>query len=283
MRSNLQMKKLKSNRLASAKHCKPSLLDNRDTKDRIKAYTPVTDREKYSHLKVIKSGKYYEVYEYEIPIRYNFSNNSNKKNNKSKNTKKENRARAIHRAKGKVKRLILTNFDNQRSKFITLTFSDNNNFDIKDIKACNKEFKKFIQRLRRKSGNFKYLSVIEIQKRGAIHYHMIADLDYIDSGELEAIWRNGFIKINKIKQIKNIGSYLTKYMVKDIDDPRLRGEKSYFCSQKLNQPIDYKGPRAYELDEWLQKEYSTTWQSTYDSEMNGKVKYKEYNLNVIIR
>ncbi|GAI10009.1 unnamed protein product, partial [marine sediment metagenome] len=39
----------------------------------------------------------------------------------------------------------------------------------------NREFKKFIQRLRYQYGDFKYMAVIEFQDRGAIHYHMISD------------------------------------------------------------------------------------------------------------
>ncbi|MGM9458151.1 rolling circle replication-associated protein, partial [Lacticaseibacillus rhamnosus] len=73
-----------------------------------------------------------------------------------------------------VRRLVLANFD-AGSKFVTFTFAEN----VKDIDQANREWKKFVQRLRRRYGDFKYLSVIEFQKRGAVHYHMISDLPYV--------------------------------------------------------------------------------------------------------
>lgn len=82
---------------------------------------------------------------------------------------------------------------------MTLTFHDN----ITNIEIANTELKKFIQRLNRrlakKSQKAKYLATWEKQKPGAIHYHVIFfSLGYIKKSELEKIWRNGFVQINKV-------------------------------------------------------------------------------------
>jgi hypothetical protein len=45
----------------------------------------------------------------------------------------------------------------------------------------------------------KYVSVVEFQKRGAVHYHAVFfNLPFIVNDELAAIWSHGFIKINAI-------------------------------------------------------------------------------------
>jgi len=58
------------------------------------------------------------------------------------------------------------------------------------------------------------LAVIQFQDRGAIHYHMMSDLPYIPKAKLSKIWGNGFIKINDITNVDNVGAYLIGYMNK---------------------------------------------------------------------
>lgn len=143
-----------------------------------------------------------------------------------------NRHDAIVRARRKLMMLIQANFKND-DKFITLTFREN----VSDLNIANYEFKKFIERLKYEYGNFKYVAVIEFQKRGAIHYHMLASLPIIKKSELAAIWRNGFVKINNIKEVDDLGAYLIKYMTKNKDIWKLAREKSYLCSKNLKRPV----------------------------------------------
>lgn len=125
--------------------------------------------------------------------------------------------------------------------FITLTFGEN----VLDIKAANYEFTKFIQRLNtavngRKESFFKYVTVVEFQERGAIHYHSIFfNLPYKMEMKriFEKCWGLGFTKIKAINRIMNVGRYITKYMTKEINNERLRGQKSYFISKGLYKPI----------------------------------------------
>jgi hypothetical protein len=133
--------------------------------------------------------------------------------------------------------LTLLNFD-EHSRFLTLTFAEN----VIDIVYANKEFKNFIQRLKDKYGDFRYLVVIQFQNRGAIHYHMLADFEFIEQAEIEKICGNGFVWINDLlhanngKPVDNVGRYICGYMNKKLDDDRLRGKKAYFNSRNLVRP-----------------------------------------------
>lgn len=54
------------------------------------------------------------------------------------------------------------------------------------------------------------------------------------------IWGHGFVKINAIDKVDNLGAYITKYMTKDKADDRLKTEKGYLCSRNLQRPKIYK-------------------------------------------
>ncbi|MGA9175462.1 MAG: hypothetical protein WBZ33_16010 [Thermoactinomyces sp.] len=162
--------------------------------------------------------------------------------------------------------------------FLTLTFAEN----VQDIRGANYEFKKFRQRLEyRLKIKLEYVGVIEFQKRGAIHYHVVIfNLPYIEAGELAEIWGHGFIKINKIDQVDNIGAYVSKYMTKDEYEKektdRLIGEKSYFTSRGLRKPLEIVDEKEIErLAAALSghKVYS----SEYYSDLVGKITYVQYN------
>lgn len=191
----------------------------------------------------------------------------------------EYKARSALRAKQKIKRLVQTNFNN-RSKFITLTFNDSNTFDINQPKTTNLYFKKFIERLRYKFGDFKYLYVLEFQKRGAVHYHMVAELPYIQNELLREIWGHGFVRINKITKSSSIGAYISKYLSKDLYMVEMPGIKKYGYSKNLTSPQVIYGQRAFDLYQILLDHKGNKIQYTgiYESMYNGSIRYKEFNL-----
>jgi hypothetical protein len=183
-------------------------------------------------------------------------------------------ARNITRTRNTVRRLALANFS-EGAKFVTFTFAEN----ITSVKEANAHWKLFMLRMRRKYGKVRYMAVIEFQKRGAVHYHVIWDLPYIKKGELSEIWGNGFIKINRIDHVDNVGAYIVKYMTKDLIDERLMAVKAYQCSMGLDRPLTFRDEEAeaiiqlYELDA-----KKIVFESSYTSEYLGKIHYKEYNL-----
>lgn len=191
------------------------------------------------------------------------------------------RARSNIRARNQLRRLALANFDN-KSKFLTLTFKEN----MQDLKEANKIFKSFIERVKDKllesdeKKAFKYIAVIEFMKNGRIHYHVLCNLKYVRAKKLEEIWGHGFIKINRINHVDNIGAYVIKYMTKEDADPRLQGKKMYQTSQKLDKPKELVGAQAQYLYEKMQEEKrKKVYSSSYENKQTAnKIVYEEYNL-----
>ena len=139
--------------------------------------------------------------------------------------------------------------------------------------------------------DLQYVAVIEFQDkngRGAVHYHMVCNLPYIRNTELQQIWGNGFIKVNRIDHVDNVGAYVIKYMVLDMDDKRLCGEQAYLRSRGLVEPVEVCSWR--EGDREVDKQISALWEresptyhTEYVSEYAGVVRYSQYNMNRISR
>ena len=136
-----------------------------------------------------------------------------------------------------------------------------------------------------KFGDFKYLSVIEFQERGAIHYHVICDWGFIEEKEIAEIWGNGFIKVkgllkaNNGKPVDNVGAYIVKYMDKDMIDERLMGKKSYLTSRNLKRPeIIYENLNMLEcFVKYGFDGYHMVFNNKFFSKENGQVSYYEFN------
>ena len=159
----------------------------------------------------------------------------------------------LNRTKIELQRLIKSNI-NEFKTFITLTFDTNKNSDINinDIKDANKKFNIFKTYMKKLKNDFKYIYVPEFQKRGAVHYHLLTNIDYNSSLLLNEIttfnkktksyktgkpivgWKYGYSMAIPLSGINVVG-YMTKYMTKDIDN-RLFGFRKYSCSYNLKKP-----------------------------------------------
>lgn len=200
--------------------------------------------------------------------------------------REENYKNTQRKRRSIIRQLITTNFDSM-SKFVTLTFDNDQEHDIKDVRQCNTEFHRFIMRLRKRHQDLKYVAVIEFQDkndRGAVHYHMICNLPYIKKSELAEIWGNGFVKINAIDKVDNVGAYVIKYMTTDMDDKRLQGLKAYNCSKGLERPIELKSWQNSDTDVMLEiqemlKNKSPSYVRAYESENAGEIQYFQYNMS----
>lgn len=150
------------------------------------------------------------------------------------------------RSKRRVQELIRCNPN--LNKFITLTFAEN----ITEFEVANKLFKEFIVKLNNLlNRKVAYVTVIEFQKRGAIHYHFLSDIPFIPQRELQGVWGHGFVFVNKIFDTRHAGFYITKYMNKSVGDERYTGKKFYQCSKYLNRPekfyVDVSNDTALDL------------------------------------
>lgn len=155
------------------------------------------------------------------------------------------------RSRNEMCRLILAN-EGMFKTFITLTFKEN----ITDLEYANNQFAKWTRQIKRKSPNFQYVAVPEFQKRGAVHYHLLTNIDYsnydvicqnekrIWKPESETwkifktlkYWSHGFTSAIDVTDEKyDVARYMAKYMIKDADN-RLFGKRRYLYSLGLKRP-----------------------------------------------
>ena len=211
--------------------------------------------------------------------------NYKKKNKESKEPKVE--TRNITRSKIDCQRLAKCNADDWKT-FITLTFEEN----ITDISLANKELRKFINKIKRVFKDFKCIGIPEFQKRGAVHYHLLTNIDIndklliysqVDNEEYKHVkyWTKGFTKVDKLENdIKKIIGYISKYMTKDIDN-RLFNRHRYFYTRNLKKPkINYLDlDKSIDIDFYNKKLkgkeliYKNDYINTYNNE---KVEFNEY-------
>ena len=213
--------------------------------------------------------------------------------------KEERRAQTLRDSRNLCKRLAIANFDS-RSAFITLTLRNRNDgVSLTDIQHWDNEFKMFIKRMNYRYGKkHKYIAVREFHKdREAIHYHLLVDIHipadatkeemFALDVEYADVWRHGFVKVKNLNRsevdstpVDNVGAYLIKYMSKEHDDERLRGNKIYLCSRGLTRPVTYTGEEAIQIIEKHGLEQKKEiFANGYESEYLGKITYREYNLN----
>lgn len=235
-------------------------------------------------FKVYAFGHVIETYEYEYQSvdTIERQNKGGRKKEGKEARKEEYKSRAAHVAREMIKRLVLENFD-ENSFFLTLTYKEN----IQDRDYSNSEFKKFVQRIKRQYPDFEYIAVIEYQERGAIHYHMICNhlkLEWKNDKELkklenafsERYWNsNGWVDIQRLYNVDNVGAYLIKYLAKDRQKGYEFSKRNYLCSRGLKKPVIHSDPIAVmnSVSDWI-----PSYTSSYDSVYNGKVIYREYNL-----
>lgn len=141
--------------------------------------------------------------------------------------KAENRGESADSLRKTFKRLrylVNGNFRGEKNElFITLTYAEN----MTDRERLYKDFKNFMQRFRNKlklkSSELDYISVVEPQERGAWHMHVLLKFNgqksaFVPSKLLQDAWGHGFVKLQRIEGVDNIGAYLTAYL-SDVEIP----------------------------------------------------------------
>lgn len=186
-------------------------------------------------------------------------NTFDKEDNHKKDEFKQIRKDSLARSKNLLVDLAHENYASWHS-FITLTFAEN----VSDLDAANKEFNKYISKIKRVFPDFKYLAVPEFQKRGSVHYHLMTNIicgsDLIPTREKKYIlsnkkgrgyslefynlpyWNVGFSSAFDLKLTDDkfsVAAYCCKYLYKDIDD-RLYGRQKILHSRNLKLPKIYK-------------------------------------------
>lgn len=257
---------------------------------------------KYVNMKVVDCVDYKHVYEYKrlriktdkdlVKFKDKAVSVLPKLNKSYKNTSElqEISVKNINRTKIQFQRLIQCNISTFKT-FITLTFKDN----VIDVESANKKFANWRTKVKRIYKEFAYICVPEFQKRGAVHYHLLTNLDVMNSEVIipqvnaksqnqydVKYWSYGFSSVFTVNNINVIG-YMTKYMTKDIDN-RLFSKRRYFYSNNLIKPVEYeldlsKMEDFVTLDKLFNKEYIVNYSRSYEDFYGEPVNYKEYILN----
>lgn len=162
--------------------------------------------------------------------------------------KTENRSegeKSLRKTFNRLRELINNNFTGSANElFITLTYRGE--LQTNDTKRIYKDFDKFMKRLRyayKEKTTIDYINVIEPHASGNFHMHVLMrfnDLEtiYIPNNELAEIWANGYVKIQSLKNVDNIGAYLSAYLTdievdstvdhKDIEEKEVNGQRKKF-------------------------------------------------------
>jgi hypothetical protein len=193
----------------------------------------------------------------------------------------------IYRAKSQCKRTINANASRGRfeDKFVTLTYAE----EVEDLDRARSDYVRFVKRLEyRLKINVRYVAVPQIHRerelktgKKVIHYHVyFFGLPFIAKDDLGAIWGQGFIRINAIDSVQNVGSYVTNYMDKDFMDEEFIGRRRYYCSRGLLEPEELRAKSiAKIMDEMGISEEFKTFEVTYiNNPYVGPVTYAHYLL-----
>jgi len=231
---------------------------------------------KYNDLQVCQKGKTCE--------------GRKKREDRTVEDKQEDRKRNLWRARNALIDTINTNADRpwgERLKFFTMSFKE----DIFDLKEANREFNKFIKRLEyhiKRKVHYTVIARFQDGRRpggkvggrdGVIHYHaLFYDLPFVPHEKLTTIWGRGFVWINAIDDVDNVGVYMVEgYMGKEMDDERLNGQKHYWSSRGLAKPAVMYGREDLKAKLGLQGREPVK-RKVYVSEYVGVVVYEQYNL-----
>lgn len=212
--------------------------------------------------KIVIAGNVCEVTTYKEPILKTFKNKIEKqKREQTEEVKRENQIRSIRRTTKRIRTLANANYVPGRSSFLTLTFKEN----LTDYDVAFSYWDLFKKRVEYKiKQKLQYLGVVEFQTkyyeetgRRAIHFHIcLFNVDYLDQQWLYETWNKvttgGGVNIKALKEVDNIGAYLTHYLGKDLD-AQLRfeeytGKKRYFQSRNLKEPEEVLLDRKNKFD-----------------------------------
>ena len=134
----------------------------------------------------------------------------------------ENRSQGLNSLRQtfkKLRYLINNNFTGAPNElFITLTYRGD--LQTNDHLKVGNDYKKFLKRLKyefKGSTTVDALKVLEPHESGNWHMHVLLrfnDLErvYIANKDLREIWGNGWVTVQSLKNVDNVGAYVSAYL-----------------------------------------------------------------------
>jgi hypothetical protein len=226
-----------------------------------------------------------------------------------KGEKRTDNVQELRASFAKMRALINTNCtDVARLRWVTLTYREN----MRDLQQLYRDYCAFMKRLRRRWGSCEYIAVPEPQRRGAWHLHVILiypeRAPFLPNAELREVWGHGFVRVQKLDGVDNVGAYLSAYLgdieaesgqdcdevktAKDGSKKRIikggrlalypAGMNVYRCSRGVKRPEVYwvetaeQAEEVERLDEELQA-YVRTYEVQTDDGKTIRVTKRYYN------
>lgn len=235
--------------------------------------------EKLYNFKIIESKNRVEVYAIKGTIVEGgeCKNRNGRKGSSEGKTKgsKSRRKQTLNEARNNIIRLVSCNSD--MKVFCTLTYKDN----MQDIKKSRKNLEYFFQKLHKGYNDLKYLWVMEYQTRGAIHFHILLNIDLqiqhingrkskehkqLENDFNNRYWNRGFVDLKLLEDNYQASKYIATYLVKDLLELELDGYRVYSYSKNLQKPktskifIDTKAETVINI----YKDYKVQYVNSYD-------------------
>lgn len=194
------------------------------------------------HLRtrVVVSGDIVEVFEYSNGIAVG-ERRQHEVKRKEVEERDGKRLDNLYRARQNIRRLVWCNITKQFTKMITLTYADT----ILDAKTVKLHVRRFVQQMRRFGYSMRYLYVLEHQTKrgqkegnaGCLHVHMfLFDDEKVSLDHLNRAWKHGQTDIKVLRNIRNSGAYVCKYITKE--NFAEYGCHVYGCSRGLKRPTE---------------------------------------------
>mgnify|MGYP000081722351 CR=1 FL=1 len=202
--------------------------------------------------RIVETPYMRRVYTYENQVPSDFQSN---RDDYMKSLEGSKTDKSLRHTRDKLALTIQSNIQ-PYSKFITLTTQEN----IQDRSLFLDKFKAFKRAYQRKYGHkIEYSAVMETQKRGAWHIHMVAyNLTHkLDLKEIDKLWQRvagkGHVDFKVVDSHRNMFKYLIKYLTKE--EVKIN-KKAVLSSQGLKRPT-----------------VITTWQKFDYRQISGEPQY----------
>lgn len=118
----------------------------------------------------------------------------------------------------KLRYLINGNFVGEKNElFVTLTYGGENRPNVGESSRISADFKSYHRKLQRRFGNVQFIRVLEPHADGHAHLHVLLRFDdhksiYLSNSENAGFWGHGFVRVNRLSNIDNIGAYVSAYL-----------------------------------------------------------------------
>ena len=138
-----------------------------------------------------------------------------------------------------------------------------------------------------------YIYVPEPHEKGDWHIHLLLKSNkelYIKNSLLNEIWGNGFVKVNRLQDVDNIGAYVSAYLtnIKDGEETKKgarlylypAGHQLYRCSKGILKPTSEYLPyyEAKKKVSSLKPTFSNTVSVVTDSGFSNIIHKEYFNL-----